>query len=197
MLIVLYNEGALDKEPGGITMFQQKKVYKTLENRHFTSESLLKELADMKEFNFDPVSYTGLNLNLDMLMTQNIRDDHFQLIEVKNGLAKKPDSAWQADLSLAIQIFNAFADYTKEHFDTYLVEAKKFQEETGHSSSSSEYKDYFEQGNSMYFHDVLHSVFNISRRLDLSIEDFEEALAADNKKVADYPLPLKNSFEHP
>ncbi|MBP1043842.1 hypothetical protein I6N95_22695 [Vagococcus sp. BWB3-3] len=177
-------------------MFQQKKIYKTLENRQFTAESLLKELADMKEFKFDSVSYTGLNLNFDMLITQNIRDEHFQLIEVQNGLAKKPYRAWQADLSLAINIYNAFADYTKAHFDDYLAEAKKYQEETGHSQSSAEYKDYFEQGNSMYFHDVLHSVFNLSRRLDLSIEDFEEALVADNEKTSDYPLPEKKVFDH-
>ncbi len=177
-------------------MFQQKKIYKTLENRQFTAESLLEELADMKEFKFDSVSYTGLNLNFDMLITQNIRDEQFQLIEVQNGLAKKSYLTWQADLSLAINIYNAFADYTKAHFDDYLAEAKKYQEETGHSQSSGEYKDYFEQGNPMYFHDVLHGVFNLSRRLDLSIEDFEEALVADNDKTSDYPLPEKKVFDH-
>ena len=31
------------------TMFQQKKVYKSMENRNFTPESLLKELEDLKK----------------------------------------------------------------------------------------------------------------------------------------------------
>ncbi|MBE9390454.1 hypothetical protein [Vagococcus salmoninarum] len=176
-------------------MFQQKKVFKTLENRQFTSESLLAELELMKKFDFDDVSYTGLNLNLDMLMTQNIRDKNFQLIESVNGLAKKSYQNWQADLTTAINIYNQFAEYTREHFNEFLKESQAFQEETGYSNTSSQFKDFFEQGNSMYFHDVLHSVFNISRRLDLSIEDFEEALATDNETVSDYPLPKKKVFE--
>ena len=44
----------------------------------------------MKQLQFDDVSYTGLNLNMNMLMTQHIRNDRFELIEVQNGLAKKP-----------------------------------------------------------------------------------------------------------
>ena len=176
-------------------MFEQKKIYKTLENKKFTSKSLATELELLKAFKFDDVSYTGLSLNLDMLMTQNIRDENFELIEVKSGLAKKTYSAWQADLTLAITIYNQFAAYTKDYFDYYLVEAKSYQAETGHSNTSKEFKDYFEQGNSMYFHDVLHSVFNISRRLDLSIDDFAEALATDGQSVADYPLPKKKVFE--
>jgi hypothetical protein len=47
----------------------------------------------------------------------------------------------------------------------------------------------------MYFHDVLHSVFDISRKIDLSVEDFEEALAADNIDATEYPLPEKKVFE--
>ncbi|WEG72999.1 hypothetical protein [Vagococcus intermedius] len=176
-------------------MFKQKKIYKTLENRNFTPDSLLSELEEMKKYDFDNVSYTGLNLNLDMLMTQHIRDEKFQLIEVQNGLAKKPYTTWQNDLTLAINVFNHFIDYTKEHFNTYLAEAKIYQEETGHSQSSSEFKNYFEQGNGMYFHDVLHSVFDISRRLDLSIEDFEESLTSDGEDLNNYPLPEKRAFE--
>lgn len=177
-------------------MFQQKKVYQTLANRNFTAESLSTELEALKQFKFDEISYTGLNLNLDMLMTQNIRDEHFNLISVKDGLAKKPYDKWQADLTTAINIYNEFAVFTKAHFNDFIEESKKFQEETGHSNTSAQFKDYFEQGNSMYFHDVLHSVFNISRRLDLSIEDFEEALVADGKSPADYPLPIKTVFEN-
>ena len=43
----------------------------------------------------------------------------------------------------------------------------------------------------MYFHDVLHSVFDLSRRLDLSIEDFEQALKIEGESLEDYPLPRK------
>lgn len=176
-------------------MFQQKNVYKSLENRNFTPESLLKELEDLKEFKFDDVSYTGISLNIDMLITQYLRNDQFSLIEVQGGLAKKNYATWHQDLSLAINIFNHFADYTKAHFNDYLEEAKKYQAETGNSNTSPEYKAYFEQGNSMYFHDVLHSVFDISRKIDLSVEDFEEALAADNIDATEYPLPEKKVFE--
>ncbi len=176
-------------------MFQQQKAYKSLENRNFTPESLLKELEELKEFKFDDVSYTGISLNIDMLITQYIRNDQFQLIEVKDGLAKKNYTTWFADLSLAINIFNHFSVYTKEHFNYYLEEAKKYQAKTGHSNTSPEYKAYFEQGNSMYFHDVLHSVFDISRKIDLSIDDFNEALAADNIDTNDYMLPEKNVFQ--
>ncbi len=180
---------------GGTKMFHQKKIYKTLENKYFTSESLHQELEDMKQFKFDNVSFTGLNLNLDMLMTQNIRNERFELIEVQGGLAKKTFKNWHHDLSLAITIYNAFARYTKEHFQEYLEESHRFEEETGKDNSTKEFKAYFEQGNAMYFHDVLHSVFNISRRLDLSIEDFNEALLADNLAIEDYPLPEKTVFE--
>ncbi|QIL46262.1 hypothetical protein G7081_03855 [Vagococcus coleopterorum] len=176
-------------------MFQQKKIYKTLENRNFTAESLATELADLKEFNFENVSYTGLNLNLDMLMTQHIRNDEFQLIEVQGGLAKKPYATWQQDLALAINIYNNFTDYTKAHFNDFIEESKKFEAETGYGQSTAQFKDYFEQGNGMYFHDVLHSVFDISRRLDLSIEDFEESLTADGQALSDFPLPEKRVFE--
>lgn len=41
-------------------MFQQKKVFKSMENRNFTPESLLAELEDLKQFKFDNVSYTGI-----------------------------------------------------------------------------------------------------------------------------------------
>ncbi|MDT2813432.1 hypothetical protein [Vagococcus carniphilus] len=176
-------------------MFQQQKVYKSLENRNFTPESLLKELEDLKEFKFDDVSYTGISLNIDMLITQYLRNENFELIEVQGGLAKKNYATWFTDLSLAINIFNHFADYTKAHFNYYLEEAKKYQEETGHSNTSPEYKAYFEQGNSMYFHDVLHSVFDLSRKIDLSIDDFNEALLADNEDASEYVLPEKKVFE--
>lgn len=176
-------------------MFQQQKVYKSLENRNFTPESLLKELEDLKEFKFDDVSYTGISLNIDMLITQYLRNENFELIEVQGGLAKKNYATWFTDLSLAINIFNHFADYTKAHFNYYLEEAKKYQEETGHSNTSPEYKAYFEQGNSMYFHDVLHSVFDLSRKIDLSIDDFNEALLADNEDASEYVLPDKKVFE--
>ncbi|MDT2806706.1 hypothetical protein [Vagococcus lutrae] len=172
-------------------MFQQKKVYQTLENRQFTPESLASELEQMKQLQFDDVSYTGLNLNMNMLMTQHIRNDRFELIEVQNGLAKKTFENWHQDLVLAIKIFNHFADETKAHFQYFVEESKKFQEETGYSNTSREFKDYFEQGNSMYFHDVLHSVFDLSRRLDLSIEDFEQALKIEGESLEDYPLPEK------
>lgn len=176
-------------------MFQQKKVYQTLENRQFTPESLASELEQMKQLQFDDVSYTGLNLNMNMLMTQHIRNDRFELIEVQNGLAKKTFENWHQDLVLAIKIFNHFADETKAHFKYFVEESKKFQEETGYSNTSREFKDYFEQGNSMYFHDVLHSVFDLSRRLDLSIEDFEQALKIEGESLEDYPLPEKKVFE--
>lgn len=176
-------------------MFQQKKIYKTLENRNFTAASLAAELADLKEFNFDNVSYTGLNLNLDMLMTQHIRNDDFQLIEVQGGLAKKPYSAWQKDLALAITIYNNFTNYTNAHFKDFVEESHRFEKETGFGQQTTEFKDYFEQGNGMYFHDVLHSVFDISRRLDLSIEDFEESLATEGESLAEFPLPEKIVFE--
>lgn len=176
-------------------MFQQKKIYKTLENRNFTATSLATELADLKEFDFDNVSYTGLNLNLDMLMTQHIRNDDFQLIEVQGGLAKKPYHAWQQDLALAINIYNHFIDYTDAHFKAFIEESHTFEKETGFGQQTTQFKDYFEQGNGMYFHDVLHSVFDISRRLDLSIEDFEESLVTEGESLADYPLPQKRVFE--
>lgn len=175
-------------------MFQQKKIYKSLENRNFTPESLLTELESLKHFEFDEVSYTGIALNTEMLITQYLRDHNFELIEVQGGLAKKTYDSWHKDLSLAIAIFNHFVDYTNKHFNTYLKEAKTYQEETGHANTSPEYKAYFEQGNSMYFHDVLHSVFDLSRKLDLSIADFKEALIADGQSIADYPLPEKKVF---
>ncbi|MGX7012781.1 hypothetical protein [Vagococcus silagei] len=176
-------------------MFEQKKVYKSLENRQFTPKSLLKELEDLKKFDFEDVSYTGISLNIEMLITQNLRNEQFQLIEVQGGLAKKKFDVWQEDLTIAITIFNHFADYTREYFNYYLEEAKKFQDETGHSNTSAEYKAYFEQGNSMYFHDVLHIVFDLSRKIDLSIDDFHQALAIDKLSEADYPLPEKKVFE--
>lgn len=176
-------------------MFQQQKVYKSMENRNFTPESLLAELEDLKQFKFENISYTGISLNIEMLITQYLRDAKFALIEVQGGLAKKNFSTWCADLTLAINIFNHFADFTKEHFNYYLEEAKKYQAETGHSNTSQEYKAYFEQGNSMYFHDVLHSVFDLSRKLDLSIDDFKEALASDGLNADDYQLPEKKVFE--
>ena len=176
-------------------MFQQKKIYKTLENRNFTAESLASELQDLKEGNFDDVSYTGLNLNLDMLMTQHIRDEKLQLLEVKNGLAKKPYAKWQEDLATAISIYNAFTAYTKAHFNDFIEESKKYEAETGFGQHTAQFKDYFEQGNGMYFHDVLHSVFDISRRLDLSIEDYEDSLASDGEDIANYPIPEKIVFE--
>lgn len=176
-------------------MFQQKKIYKTLENRNFTAASLAEELAELKVFNFDEVSYTGLNLNLDMLMTQHIRNDDFQLIEVQGGLAKKPYHAWQQDLALAINIYNHFTDYTNKHFKDFIKESHSFESETGFGPQTTQFKDYFEQGNGMYFHDVLHSVFDISRRLDLSIEDFEESLVTEGETLTDFPLPEKRIFE--
>lgn len=176
-------------------MFQQKKVFKSMENRNFTPESLLAELEDLKQFKFDNVSYTGIALNIDMLITQYLRNEQFSLIEVQGGLAKKNYDTWYEDLSLAITIFNHFADYTKEHFNYYLEEAKKYQAETGNSNTSAEYKAYFEQGNSMYFHDVLHSVFDLSRKIDLSIDDFKEALLADSQDATKYVLPEKKVFE--
>ncbi|MDF0480436.1 hypothetical protein OL233_09095 [Vagococcus sp. PNs007] len=176
-------------------MFQQKKIYKTLENRNFTAESLAEELKELKAFNFDDVSYTGLNLNLDMLMTQHIRDDQFQLIEVQSGLAKKPYSKWQEDLATAITIYNKFTVYTKAHFNDFIEESKKFESETGFGSHTAQFKDYFEQGNGMYFHDVLHSVFDISRRLDLSIEDFQDSLKSDGEDLTKFELPEKIVFE--
>lgn len=176
-------------------MFEQKKIYKSLENRNFTPESLLAELESLKQFNFDEVSYTGIALNTEMLITQYLRDHNFELIEVKDGLAKKNDAMWYKDLVLAIDIFNHFVAYTNEHFTYYLQEAKAYQEKTGHSNTSPEYKAYFEQGNSMYFHDVLHSVFDLSRKLDLSIADFKEALLADGKELSEYPLPEKKAFK--
>lgn len=179
----------------GLHLFQQKKIYKILENRQFNSDSLLKELTKLKEADFDDVSFTGLSLNMDMLMTQHIRNDQFELIETKNGLARKTFENWQEDLKLAIEIFNQFVTYTNDHFQTFLNESKEFQKETGVSNTSTEFKDYFEQGNSMYFHDVLHSVFNLSHRLDLSIEDFGEALAIADKSLEDYPLPQRKVFE--
>lgn len=177
-------------------MFQQKKVFKSMENRNFTPESLLAELEDLKQFKFDNVSYTGIALNIDMLITQYLRNEQFSLIEVQGGLAKKNYDTWYEDLSLAINIFNHFADYTKEHFNYYLEEAKKYQAETGNSNTSTEYKAYFEQGNSMYFHDVLHSVFDLSRKIDLSIDDFKEALLSDGEDAAKYVLPEKKVFEN-
>ena len=176
-------------------MFQQKKIYQTLANRNFTAESLTHELDSLKHFKFDDVTYTGLNLNLDMLMTQNIRDNEFNLVETNDGLAKKTYAKWSEDLTKAITIYNQFAIATKAHFNYFLEESHKYQAETGHSNTSAEFKDYFEQGNSMYFHDVLHSVFNLSRRLDLSINDFQQALVADRLDPSDYPLPEKTVFE--
>lgn len=176
-------------------MFQQKKIYKTLENRGFTAATLAQELAELKVFNFDSVSYTGLNLNLDMLMTQHIRNDDFQLIEVQGGLAKKPFTAWQQDLTLAISIYNKFTEYANTHFKQFVAESHKFEAETGFGPHTTQFKDYFEQGNGMYFHDVLHSVFDISRRLDLSIEDFNESLTTEGEDLATYPLPEKKVFE--
>ncbi|WP_427813283.1 hypothetical protein ACQKTA_07195 [Enterococcus sp. 22-H-5-01] len=90
---------------------------------------------------------------------------------------------------MAITIVNHFVDYTNEHFDNYLKESKCYQAETGNEPSSTEYKAYFEQGNSLYFHDVLHSVFDLSRKIDLSIEDFEEVLIADGINSSHYILP--------
>lgn len=176
-------------------MFEQKKVYKSMENRQFTPTSLLKELEELKKLQFEDISYTGISLNMEMLITQHLRNDQFQLIEVQGGLAKKKFEMWHQDLCLAITIFNHFADYTKAHFSDYLVEAKKFQEETGYSNTSLEYKAYFEQGNAMYFHDVLHIVFDLSRKIDLSIEDFYESLEASNEDASKYPLPEKKVFE--
>jgi len=162
-----------------------------MENRQFTPESLLEELSDLKRFEFEDVSYTGISLNIEMLITQYLRDDKFRLIEAKGGLAKKSYDRWYKDLVLAINIFNHFSEYTKAHFDNYLNDSRKFQEETGFSNTSKEYKDYFEQGNSMYFHDMLHIVFDLSRKIDLSIIDFEEALIADGEDVKQYQLPEK------
>lgn len=176
-------------------MFQQKKVYKSMENRNFTPDSLLKELEDLKQFKFDDVSYTGISLNIEMLITQYLRNDKFELITVQGGLAKKNYTTWHHDLTLTINIFNNFATYTKAHFSDYLDAAKIYQEETGHANTSKEYKEYFEQGNSMYFHDVLHIVFDLSRKIDLSIDDFHEALIVDNQPLAEYPLPEKQVFE--
>ncbi|WP_407855016.1 hypothetical protein ACQKTA_07175 [Enterococcus sp. 22-H-5-01] len=175
-------------------MFQQKKIYKSMENRNFTAESLLKELEDLKLFKFDEVSFTGLALNIEMLVPQYLRDDNFNLIEVQGGLAKKTYALWFHDLSLAIDIFNHFVDYTNDHFNDYLREAKQYQADTGNPPSSPEYKAYFEQGNSMYFHDVLHSVFDLSRKIDLSVEDFKEALEADGIDSSQYVLPTKKVF---
>lgn len=176
-------------------MFEQKKVYKSMENRQFTPQSLLDELSDLKQFQFDNISYTGISLNIEMLITQYLRDDKFRLIEAKGGLAKKSYDMWYHDLCLAIDIFNHFATYTKENFAIYLKEAKKFEEETGHSNTSKEYKEYFEQGNSMYFHDMLHIVFDLSRKIDLSIADFEEALLSDDEDIENYKLPEKVVFD--
>lgn len=176
-------------------MFQQKKVYKSMENRNFTPESLLAELEELKQFKFDDISYTGIALNNEMLITQYLRDDNFHLIEAKGGLAKKSYNMWYKDLSLAINIFNHFVEYTNNHFNDYLEEAKKYQAETGNDNTSHEYKAYFEQGNSMYFHDVLHSVFDLSRKIDLSIEDFKEALIADGEDLSQYVLPEKRVFD--
>ncbi|MGY3766278.1 hypothetical protein ACWOAH_06940 [Vagococcus vulneris] len=175
-------------------MFEQKKIYKSLENRQFTPESLLKELEDLKKFDFEDVSYTGISLNMEMLMTQYLRNDNFELIEVQGGLAKKNYDQWQHDLALAINIFNHFAEYTKEYFHNYLEQANAYEKETGHSNTSHEFKEYFEQGNSMYFHDVLHLVFDLSRKLDLCIDDFYEALTTDGKDVQQYSLPSKVVF---
>ena len=175
-------------------MFQQKKIYQSMENRNFTPKSLLTELEELKQFKFGNISYTGIALNNEMLITQYLRDDNFHLIEAKGGLAKKNFNTWFKDLSLAITIFNHFVDYTNIHFNEYLEEAKKYQIETGNSNTSQEYKLYFEQGNSMYFHDVLHSVFDLSRKIDLSIEDFKEALIADGEDVSQYMLPEKKVF---
>jgi len=176
-------------------MFEQKKVYKSMENRQFTPESLLEELSDLKQFDFDNVSYTGISLNVEMLITQYLRDDKFRLIEAKGGLAKKSYDMWYKDLCLAINIFNHFAKYTRKNFDIYLKESHKFEKETGHNNASKEYKEYFEQGNSMYFHDMLHIVFDLSRKIDLSIEDFKEALFSDGKDINAYQLPEKVVFE--
>lgn len=176
-------------------MFKQKKVYKSLENRNFTPESLLRELEDLKEFKFDNVSYTGINLNIEMLITQYLRNDQFELIEVRGGLAKKNYETWQQDLSLAINIYNHFAKYTQEHFADFVAQADAYQTETGFSNTSREFKDYFEQGNSMYFHDVLHIVFDLSRKIDLCTADFNEALLTDNQDISQYPLPEKIVFE--
>lgn len=185
----------VNKGIGGEEMFEQKKVYKSLENRQFTPQSLLAELSDLKQFEFENISYTGISLNIEMLITQYIRDDKFRLIEAKGGLAKKSYDMWYHDLSLAIEIFNHFAEYTKLNFDIYVKEAHKFEKETGFSNTSKEYKEYFEQGNSMYFHDMLHIVFDLSRKIDLSIEDFKEALIADGEDITQYKLPKKNVFE--
>ena len=175
-------------------MFPQKKIFQAEQNREYTADSLAHELTLLKEKNFDDVSYTGLNLNLDMLMTQNIRDNEFKLIQTQNGLAKKPYADWHHDLILSIEIYNSFADYTAKHYHDYQHENEEFQSRTGLNKSSSEYKDYFEQGNTMYFHDVLHSVFDLSRRLDLSINNFRETLAFEHYSLKKYPLPEKVVF---
>lgn len=175
-------------------MFPQKKIFQVEKNRDYTAETLAHELALLKEKKFDEVSYTGLNLNLDMLMTQNIRNDEFELIKTQDGLAKKPYDDWYHDLALSIDIFNAFSEYTANHYHNYLHEYEVFEEQTGLSKASSDYKDYFEQGNSLYFHDVLHSVFDLSRRLDLSIHNFKETLTFEGYDLNDYPLPTKNIF---
>lgn len=175
-------------------MFEQKKVYQSMENRNYTPESLHRELDLLKRFSFDDVSYTGLHLNISMLVSQYLRDSDFKQIEVKGGLAKKSDELWQKDISLAIHIYNHFVDYTNDYFNYYLKEAKKFEVETGYSESSKEFKTYFEQGNSMYFHDVLHSVFDLSRKIDLSIDDFKEVLISEHKSLDAYKLPEKKVF---
>lgn len=175
-------------------MFEQKKVYKSLENRQFTPESLLKELEALKQYDFEDISYTGISLNMEMLMTQYLRNNNFSLIEVQGGLAKKSYDTWHHDLVLAINIFNEFAAYTTDYFHYYVEEANKFEAETGQNNTSREFKEYFEQGNAMYFHDVLHLVFDLSRKLDLCIADFHEALETDGESIANYPLPEKKVF---
>lgn len=176
-------------------MFEQKKVYKSMENRQFTPESLLAELEELKAFQFEAVSYTGISLNIDMLITQYLRDDHFNLIEVKGGIAKKSFDLWYKDLCLAIEIYNRFAVYTQAYFRDYVAQANAYEAQTGFSNTSKEFKEYFEQGNSMYFHDVLHLVFDLSRKIDLSIDDFNEAIVYEGLNKADYPLPEKLVFE--
>ncbi|MGX6962864.1 hypothetical protein [Vagococcus xieshaowenii] len=177
-------------------MFPQKKIFQAEKNRDYTADSLAHELTLLKEKAFDDVSYTGLNLNLDMLMSQNIRDNEFKLIQTHDGLAKKRYADWHHDLVLSIDIYNAFAAYTSAHYHDYLHEYDEFEKRTGLDKSSSDYKDYFEQGNSMYFHDVLHSVFDLSRRLDLSINNFKETLSFENYSLSDYPLPEKIIFNN-
>lgn len=175
-------------------MFPQKKIFKTLVNRDYTASSLAKELVELKAKNFDEVSYVGFNLNMDMLLSRNIRNDDYKLIETQEGLAHKTYDLWHKDLVLAIDIFNALVTYTSKYYDTFLKASHEWEKEHKQDVHSKAFKDYFEQGNPMYFHDVLHTVFDVSRRLDLSIDNFKEAITFDNEDLSDYPLPEKNTF---